>query len=66
LTGSAIAVWLLTIGNVTHNQVAEGSNPAPAIGRKPAYQAGFRVFGNLKNGENWLVYGREGERALLG
>src|SRR3954470_14730055 len=32
-----------------HNPKVAGSNPAPAIGRKPAYQAGFRVFGRPQN-----------------
>lgn len=34
-----------SFGLITRRSKVAGSNPAPAIGRKPAYQAGFRVFG---------------------
>jgi hypothetical protein len=45
---SALRIPVRLLDNA-HNPKVAGSNPAPAMRRKPAYQAGFRVFGRPQN-----------------
>src|SRR4051794_17763831 len=48
------AGWSSQVARRAHNPKVAGSNPAPAIGRKPAHQAGFRVLGDLRIGQKTL------------